>query len=105
MSADVTDTGLDCNGYVARPWIYEEKYHPTNWVTDRSIDFLRRSGPRKTFFPYGFLFKASSAFDAPEYYFNLYRSRELRPPFVGTWESDRYLKESGRIFDSKTRPH
>ena len=26
VSADVTDTGLDCNGYVARPWIYEEKY-------------------------------------------------------------------------------
>ena len=104
VSADVTDTGLDCNGYVARPWIYEEKYHPTNWVTDRSIDFLRRRDPGKPFFLMASYLKPHPPFDAPEYYFDLYRSRELRPPFVGTWESDRYLKESGRIFDSKTGP-
>lgn len=104
ISADVTDTGLDCNSYVARPWIYEEKYHPTNWVTDRSIDFLRRRDPEKPFFLMASYLKPHPPFDAPEYYFNLYRSKDLRPPFVGTWESDRYLKESGRIFDSKTGP-
>ena len=35
ISADVTDTGIECNSYVARPWMHEEKYHPTNWVTEK----------------------------------------------------------------------
>lgn len=38
-ACDVSDTGLECNSWNARPWIYEEKYHPTNWVTDRCLDF------------------------------------------------------------------
>ena len=42
IEADTADTGIDCNSWVARPWIYDEKYHPTNWVTTKSIDFLRR---------------------------------------------------------------
>ena len=40
----------------------------------------------------------------PSYYFDLYRDKDLRPPFVGTWESDEYLRREGRIFDSKTGP-
>ena len=28
VDADPVDTGLDCNSWVVRPWIYEEKYHP-----------------------------------------------------------------------------
>ena len=40
--ADSTYTGLDCNSWVARTWCYDEKYHPTNWVTDNCLDFLRR---------------------------------------------------------------
>ena len=36
-NADIIDTGLECNSWVARPWCYEERLHPTNWATDRSI--------------------------------------------------------------------
>nr|WP_317283376.1 arylsulfatase [uncultured Sellimonas sp.] len=104
VSADVTDTGLDCNGYVSRPWIYEEKYHPTNWVTDRSLDFLRRRDPGKPFFLMASYLRPHPPFDAPQYYFDLYKDKNLRPPFVGDWETDEYLKRDGRIFDSKTGP-
>ena len=48
--ADPTETGLDCNGWTARPWMGEEKYHPTNWCASQSIDFLRRRDPRQPFF-------------------------------------------------------
>ena len=41
-SADYIDTGVGCNGYVARPWMYDEMLHPTSWVVSESIDFLRR---------------------------------------------------------------
>lgn len=30
VSADITDTGLECNSWVSRPWIYDEGLHPTN---------------------------------------------------------------------------
>lgn len=104
VSADVTDTGIECNSYIARPWMHEEKYHPTNWVTDRSLDFLRRRDPDAPFFLMASYLRPHPPFDAPQHYFDLYSNKELRPPFVGTWETDEYLKRDGRIFDSKTGP-
>lgn len=104
VSADVTDTGIECNSFLARPWCYEEKYHPTNWVTDRSIDFLRRRDPEQPFFLMSSYLRPHPPFDAPAYYFDLYKDKDLRPPFVGDWETDRFLKETGRVFDSKSGP-
>ena len=102
--ADVTATGLDCNSYLSRPWIYEEKYHPTNWVTDRSLDFLRRRDPSKPFFLMASYLRPHPPFDPPQHYFDLYNRKSLRPPFIGSWETEEYLKQEGRIFDSKTGP-
>lgn len=104
IEADVTDTGMECNSWVARPWIYEEKYHPTNWVTSECIDFLRRRDTTKPFFLMASYLRPHPPFDAPEYYFNLYKDRELTPPALGDWEDDGALKQSGRIFDSSTGP-
>lgn len=104
IDADVTDTGLECNSWVARPWIYEEKYHPTNWVTDRSIDFLRRKDPGKPFFLMASYLRPHPPFDAPQYYFDLYKDKKLAPPAVGTWETQELLKSQGRVFDSKCGP-
>ena len=89
---------------LARPWTHEEKYPPTNWVTDRCLDFLRRRDPDQPFFLMASYLRPHPPFDAPQYYFDLYRDKDLRPPFVGTWESDEYLRREGRIFDSKTGP-
>lgn len=104
INADVTDTGIECNSFVARPWMYEERYHPTNWVTQRSIDFLRRRDPDKPFFLMASYLRPHPPFDAPQHYFNLYSEKELRPPFIGTWENEETLKQEGRIYDSKSGP-
>ena len=104
VAADVTDTGIDCNSWIARPWMHEEKYHPTNWVTDRSLDFLRRRDPRRPFFLMASYLRPHPPFDAPKHYFDLYDGKELRAPFVGSWETEEYLKRDGRIFDSKSGP-
>lgn len=104
IEADVTDTGLECNSWVARPWIYEEKYHPTNWVTTQSIDFMRRRDPSKPFFLMASYLRPHPPFDAPQFYFDLYKDKELTPPAVGTWEDEDNLKKLGRIFDSSTGP-
>ncbi|MGI6069818.1 MAG: arylsulfatase [Blautia sp.] len=102
--ADVTDTGLECNSWAVRPWIYEEKYHPTNWVTDRSIDFLRRKDPGRPFFLMDSYLRPHPPLDPPQYYLDLYLHKKLTPPAVGDWENDALLKEQGRIFDSACGP-
>ena len=104
IDCDVTDTGLECNSWVARPWIYEEKYHPTNWVTDRSIDFLRRRDPDMPFFLLTSYLRPHPPFDAPQCYFDMYRNKELTPPVVGDWCDEEALRARGRIFDSDTGP-
>ena len=43
-------------------------------------------------------------FDAPEYYFDLYKNISLTPPAVGSWEDTEELQKKGRIFDSITGP-
>lgn len=84
--ADVIDTGIECNSWVARPWIYEEKYHPTNWVVSNSIDFLRKRDRDRPYFLFSSFVRPHPPFDAPSCYFNMYNGKKLTPPAVGDWE-------------------
>lgn len=101
---DVMDTGIDCNSFISRPWMYEEELHPTNWVTSRSIDFLRRRDPRKPFFLMSSYLRPHPPFDAPQYYFDLYKDIDLQPPVIGDWEDTDRLQQYGRVFNSNTGP-
>jgi arylsulfatase A-like enzyme len=102
--ADVTDTGLDCNSWVARPWIYEEKYHPTNWATSRAIDFFRRRDPGRPFFLMVSYVRPHAPYDAPQCYFDMYQDKKLKPPIRGDWDDREALNRNGRIFNSSTGP-
>lgn len=104
IDADPTETGVDCNSYVARPWIYAEKYHPTRWVTDRSIDFLRKRDRDKPFFLTMSYVRPHPPFDAPQTFYDMYRGKDLRPPHMGDWTDYDRLEAEGRIFDSSTGP-
>lgn len=101
---DVTDSGVECNSWVARPWPYEEKYHPTNWVASRSIDFLRRRDPRKPFFLMASFVRPHAPYDAPAWYFDLYKGKALRPPVQGDWDRRDWLARYGRSYNSATGP-
>ncbi|MFC1714126.1 arylsulfatase [Candidatus Poribacteria bacterium] len=85
IGADFTDTGLGCNGYVARPWIYDEMLHPTSWVVTQAIDFLRRRDPSKPFFLKLSFVRPHPPLDPPQYYFDLYQQKELPPLPKGDW--------------------
>ncbi|MDD4850987.1 MAG: arylsulfatase [Gemmiger sp.] len=104
IAADVTDTGLDCNGWVARPWMYEEMCHPTNWAVTRSIDFLRRRDPRQPFFLMTSFVRPHAPFDAPQYYFDLYKEKHLAPPAVGDWDDATLIQQIGRRYNATTGP-
>ena len=104
VDADVTDTGLDCNSWLARPWVYDEKYHPTNWVTDRGIDFLRRRDPRLPFFLTLSYVRPHAPYDAPRHYFDMYESTALRAPLSGDWDDKARLEREGLRFVNTTGP-
>ena len=82
---DVTDTGIDCNGSVARPWPYAEETHPTRWVGDRAVDFLRRRDRDHPFFLMASFVRPHPPFDAPQCFFDMYRGMDLRRPPIGDW--------------------
>ena len=102
IDRDVTDMGLECNSFTARPWMYEERLHPTNWVTDRSIDFLRRRDRSMPFFLMASYLRPHPPFDAPEYFFSMYRDMELTPPPIGDWAYADRLRRLGRFTDADT---
>lgn len=104
IDRDLMDTGIGCNSWVTRPWPYEEKYHPTNWVTDRSLDFLRSRDRSKPFFLMTSYVRPHAPFDAPQCFYDMYKDKELTPPAIGDWEDTELLEKMGRISDSVTGP-
>ncbi len=102
-ACDVTDSGMDCNSWMARPWPYEEALHPTNWTASRGIDFLRRRDRRMPFFLMLSFVRPHAPYDAPACYFDMYKDRELRQPLMGDWDRDE-LGKDGRVHNSYTGP-
>ncbi|MBO5035957.1 MAG: arylsulfatase [Clostridia bacterium] len=106
--ADITDTGIECNSWLARPWMYDEKYHPTNWVTSRCMDFLRRRDRDKPFFLMASYVRPHAPYDAPQAFFDMYENKELRDPVVGDWakelgEGSKHYASSEGCFDPEQR--
>lgn len=97
---DITDTGLECNSWVARPFIYDEKYHPTNWVVSNSIDFLRKRDRSKPFFLYSSFVRPHPPLDAPQCYFDMYSNMQLDAPPVGDWADTEAYKKN-RSYDGQ----
>lgn len=99
IDADVTATGVECNSWVARPWIYDEETHPTNWVVRNSLDFLRKRDRTRPFFLMASFVRPHPPFDAPKCYFDMYSDKELTPPVVGEWADTETVKKWGRVYD------
>lgn len=97
--ADIIDTGLDCNSWVARPWIYPEHLHPTNWLVDQSIDFLRRRDPGKPFFLMMSFVRPHSPLDPPQYYYDMYINEDIPEPIIGDWADTEDKDGEGLVYN------
>ena len=104
IAADPVDNGTDCNSWVARPWLYEEKYHPTNWVASECLDFLRRRDRSMPFFLMASFVRPHPPMDAPEYYFNLYNNKDLQPPYRGDWNDEERMIRDGHSYHAQSAP-
>ncbi len=86
--ADFFEHGVNCNSHVARPWDKAEYLHPTNWVTSRSIDFLRRRDERKPFFLYFSYHRPHPPYDPPAWAFEQYINAKMPEVPIGDWSAD-----------------
>lgn len=89
--ADYADNGLGCNGYVVRPWIYDEMLHPTAWVTTQAIDFLRRRDTGKPFFMFVSYHRPHPPLDPPAAYLDMYANKEPPPLPEGDWNTGEFV--------------
>ena len=87
--ADVTDTGVECNSWVARPWIYDEMSHPTNWAVTKGIEFLQYRDRQLPFFLKLSFVRPHPPWDAPAPYFDMYANKDFRPPVMGDWAAQK----------------
>ncbi|EOU1683526.1 arylsulfatase [Clostridium perfringens] len=95
-NVDLIDIGLDCNSWVSRPWGYEENLHPTNWVVNESIDFLRRRDPSKPFFLKMSFVRPHSPLDPPKFYFDMYKDEDLPDALMGDWANKEDEENRGK---------
>lgn len=99
-SFDVNGSGVENNSWITHPWIYEERYHPTNWVVDESIRFLETRDRTRPFFLTASFVRPHPPFDAPQSYFDLYYGRALRDPAAGDWDDLAATERDGMVLDS-----
>lgn len=86
LQADVNASGLECNSWITHPWTYDEKIHPTNWVSDESLRFLDTRDRTKPFFMMSSFLRPHPPLDPPQTYYDLYKDRDLRSPAKGDWD-------------------
>jgi len=80
------DHGVAFNSWVARPWHAPEFLHPSNWVINQSIAFLKKRDPSMPYFLKASFARPHSPYDAPPYYFEHYEKKELPKAWYGDWD-------------------
>lgn len=86
--------GSNQNGWVARPYHMDERFHFTNWCADRALRFLERRDATVPFFLKVSIHAPHAPCTPPAYYFNKYMGMDLPEPKVGDW---------ARVFDGPQR--
>lgn len=77
--------GSDANGWLGRPWPYEERYHPTNWTVDVTIEQIQKRDPTRPVFVWCSHLRPHSPYDPPPFFWDMYYQRTLPPIPVGDW--------------------
>lgn len=87
--------GMDGNGWPARPWHLEERFHITNWTTDCALDFLQRRDPTLPFFLKVSYFQPHTPCTPPQCYYDRYMQMDLPIPPIGDWANPSEIPSRG----------
>ena len=77
--------GSDANGWLGRPWHLEERLHPTVWTVDVALDQIAKRDPTKPLFIWVSHLRPHSPYDPPQFYWDMYMSRDIPKPAIGDW--------------------
>ncbi|HPN84196.1 MAG TPA: sulfatase-like hydrolase/transferase [Victivallales bacterium] len=91
---DAESHGISNNGFPARPFQLEERYHFSNWVTDCGINFIERRDPTVPFFLKLSYLAPHHPLVPPQAYWDRYMNMDLPEPKVADW---------ARVFDRPQR--
>lgn len=86
-------TGLGWNDQPARPFVYPERMHATNFTGATAVRFLEQYEREEPFFLKVSFIRPHSPYDPPKRHFDMYEHAELPEAKVGTWAS-RYEQRS-----------
>ncbi|HKJ28132.1 MAG TPA: arylsulfatase [Anaerolineales bacterium] len=77
--------GVHCNSIVARPWDKPEDLHPTNFIAEQAVGFIKKRDTRKPFFLYLSFHRPHPPYDPPEWAFDEYMDMDMPDVPVGNW--------------------
>ena len=99
---DPDATGIGWNDYRAKPYVLPERLHPTHWMGDTAVDFLRNyQRPDPFFFKVSFA-RPHSPYDPPQRFFDLYKDADIPQAVVGEW-AERHAMRGKKIGHSSWR--
>ena len=98
--ADVNNAGSENNSWVMSVWPYADDTHPTNWVANESIEFLKTRDRTRPFFLTASFVRPHPPFDAPRQYLDMYINKELHEPVSGDWDNVEATLKDGKVMDS-----
>ena len=79
------DHAMTTDGYRARPWPYEERFHHTTWTVNATIDFLKTRDMDVPFFMHVGFVAPHPPLVPPACYYDRYAFQKLTEPVVGDW--------------------
>ncbi len=82
--SDPDATGLDWNGYEARPFALDERLHPTRWIGETAVRFLRGYRRPQPFFLKVSFERPHSPYDPPRRWWDRYNNT-LPAAQAGEW--------------------
>jgi arylsulfatase len=83
--ANPEPTGIDWNGYAAKPFPLPERLHPTAWAAETAIHFLRDYRRPDPWFLKVSFERPHSPYDPPPRWMDRYAAAALPPARAGKW--------------------
>ncbi len=98
LNAD--ETGIGWNDYRTKPYALPERLHPTRWMGDTAVQYLRSYDRAEPFFLKVSFARPHSPYDPPERFFKMYEGADIPKASLGKW-AERHA-ERGKKLPSDT---
>lgn len=92
--------GISFNSRSARPWPYEERFHPTNFTTTRAVEFLDTRDKESPFFLHVGYVAPHPPLTPPAHYYDRYHRMACPERAIGDWADAPQRNGMGKPIDA-----